>query len=340
MNNISELQQCDDNHEMTLPISSSQLADFLSSLLGKPEKIKNEYHGQFSLDKDDIVSFHHLIEQRIHQQNVATLIRQEIQVIYHDSSSISHNNIKSFLEHNEIRKLIPLEVNLTFSYLILFQQKNIPEKQDITISINCVAGLSYIIEHTARTWGSDIDAILRSRIETILYEHREKPSKVAAYIYRKGPSMLGWGIFLCSLIAAWFITNGFINNQLQELQNQLVIGNNIESINSNIQYIGNYISAGMWPRYSFYLFFYLVLMGLLSAEVCSWLNNMPTKTSSLRGNYGTSYLVFTEAARKYKDGNESNIKRARRSWHIAFIASIAAGIFSNILFTILTKILI
>ncbi|MGL1890997.1 MAG: hypothetical protein OCD02_05185 [Spirochaetaceae bacterium] len=81
---------------MTLPLSPNHFKDFISGLLGKPQSIEGDIHGTFEIDKGDLVQLHHLIEQRI-SQNDSSLVSLEIQVSYNDDSSITLTDFESLI---------------------------------------------------------------------------------------------------------------------------------------------------------------------------------------------------------------------------------------------------
>ena len=119
---------------VTLPYSPTDFKDFIVSLLGKPQVLEGVFNGYYSFDKGDILNLHHLIEQRV-LQNDSSLVAISIQIVFDDNSSIVLNDLESFRAYNELRPIIPVSIHLTWIYLIKFQTKNAPEKQVINISI-------------------------------------------------------------------------------------------------------------------------------------------------------------------------------------------------------------
>jgi len=81
---------------ITLPCEQEHFAKFISGLLGKPQTIAKRRAGVFDLGFDDIASFDHLVDQRVKQQNAASLVQFTVKVIYDDGASILHNSLAGF----------------------------------------------------------------------------------------------------------------------------------------------------------------------------------------------------------------------------------------------------
>ncbi len=185
-----------------LPCGQDDFKEFISSLLGKPQEIKRLLKGKFELSKDDLFNTFHLVDQRIIQQNEASLTQFTTKISYNDNSSILLNSIDDFMAYNEVRPLMSESIELTWIYLIKFRDKNIPEKQTISLTIktqpsekyhdvledefiyraNSVSshgsGFLISIEHTARSWGVDIESLLVGHIRTII----KKKTKINRFL--------------------------------------------------------------------------------------------------------------------------------------------------------------
>lgn len=189
-----------------LPFNEDGFKEFITGLLGKPQTVNANLHGDFNIELKHIEQLYTLINQRVTQQNEASLIQYTARIIFKDDSSVLLNSFEDFITYNEIKPLVSSEVHLTFLYLIKFRDKNVPEKQEINISIlgsrpttdsdkeyngytiyaseaarartrNRDRGLiQYEIKHTARTWASDLDALLHNYF-TSLFEIPDRFTK-------------------------------------------------------------------------------------------------------------------------------------------------------------------
>jgi len=185
-------------YSVMLPCSQEDFGDFVSGLLGKSQTIERAFRGTFEVGHQDIENTYHLLDQRIHQQNEATLIQFTAKLVYQDASSVLLNSLDDFLHYVEVRPIISVAVHLSWTYLIRFRDKRVPEKQQIEMSI--VAGHAsrrlssleeamfffegfhdsggYIeikISHTARSWGVDMESLLTGHVNTLLKD--ESPLK-------------------------------------------------------------------------------------------------------------------------------------------------------------------
>ncbi|WP_298871209.1 hypothetical protein [uncultured Bradyrhizobium sp.] len=176
-----------DRTAVLLPCEPDQFRDFIAGLLGKPQVIERMIRGPFNLGRNEIENLYYLIEQRISSQNDATLIQFTARIVFDDESSVLLNSFADFTTYKEVRPLISVSVHLSWTYLIKFRNKPIPEKQQIDVSCNADysrgqvsfdffdparivfspirqtrhRGNIYLrISHTDRTWGTDIEALL------------------------------------------------------------------------------------------------------------------------------------------------------------------------------------
>lgn len=184
---------------VVLPCEPDQFRNFIAGLLGRPQTIERSLRGPLEVGRVEIESLYHLLDQRVSSQNEATLIQFTVRIIYDDNSSVLLNSFFDFTNYNEVKPLISTAVHLSWTYLVKFRNKNFPEKQEIDVSFSstnnawatgriaevaeeddfpfpfltrALRGNAFIhINHTDRTWDTDIDALLSGQIRTFV--HRE-----------------------------------------------------------------------------------------------------------------------------------------------------------------------
>lgn len=175
--------------------SRDDIAAFFRSILGRPQRRSRVFYGSFSIDRESVEQFFHLIDQRVRQQNDGHLLTISISVWYSDNSHVEFNDLIEFKTYNENKKIIPTEVFLSLVYLIKFNGKKSPERQEISVVISGTspfpsredtitdplehlgttgnvtnAGRIEIeIQYTARTFGTDIESLLANYIDTIVH---------------------------------------------------------------------------------------------------------------------------------------------------------------------------
>ncbi len=180
------LEETDHTGQVALPFNEDQFKDFIVSLLGKPQTISKYLQGNFSIDKNDLISIFEIINQRIYQQNNSKLIQFRASIYYDDNTLVTLNGFDHLVNYNEKLPLVSKAVHLTWQYLVKFQDKGSFEKQEISLSFLTDfdgpvpfmddsmrhhyydSGINFRIAHTARTWGADIEAILTRHLKTIV----------------------------------------------------------------------------------------------------------------------------------------------------------------------------
>ncbi|TQI71265.1 hypothetical protein JM79_2192 [Gramella sp. Hel_I_59] len=194
--------------QVALPFNENQFKDFLVSLLGKPQTITKNFNGSFEFTKDDIISLHQLLDNRILQQNDARLIQFRATVSYNDSSSVTLSGFDHLVNYNETLPIVSTSIHLTWQYLIKFRDKKNYEMQEVTISLvgNSQDSISYDedfggyypghnrifirIKHTARTWGADIENLIIKHLKTYV----NKDPKILNF-FRFNPERIEYLLF-------------------------------------------------------------------------------------------------------------------------------------------------
>lgn len=195
-----------DTDVIVLPVEREHFAEFISGLLGKPQVIGRIINGSFCLDKSDVTNVHALLSQRVLGQNDSSLINFSARVFYSDNSSVMTNSYEDFMSYAEIRPLYSTGLELSWRWLVKFRGRDVPEKQDVNLSFRAsrkttegtfifeddlfpthVSSAIFIrTSHTERSWGSDVDILLKGFVENILY--KEHPARV---FLRKHSKLIG-----------------------------------------------------------------------------------------------------------------------------------------------------
>jgi hypothetical protein len=189
----------------------------------------------------DAENLHHLLDQRLSSQNDATLVQFTARIVYGDNSSVLLNSFSDFHSYNEVKLLVSTALHLNWTYLIQFKNKRFPEKQTIDVSFT-TGSLDFEstpriidegawvrlqpprnlpgfirIQHTDRTWGVDIEALLKGQIETLI-----KPVPRARRITNKYSGIIGFGssvvAFLISLILSYRVAEHFSFEYMSQAQ--------------------------------------------------------------------------------------------------------------------------
>ena len=252
-----------------LPCEPDQFRNFISGLLGRPQTITRDLVGPYELTRADVDNLYHLLDQRIRSQNEGTLIQFTARIRYDDKSSVLLNSFSDFQAYNEVRPMISTALALSWTFLIKFRNKNYPEKQQIDVNFGTDGGVVYFggderfgahipfhsggyiqtqISHTDRSWGTDIDALLKGHLETL--KKMESRFRVLANQYS---GWLGWfaGILVgaSGLFAISQATDGLVQRYLAEAKKAAAVSD----IAAKIDFLTHVVASGLWARYSLYV---------------------------------------------------------------------------------------
>lgn len=329
----------DDQHAIVIPIDPNTLGGFIGSLLGRPQTIENSFLGHFDLDRKHIENVFHLVDQRIRQQNKGTLVQFTVTIMYADESSVLLNSIDDFINYSEVRPQVSVSADLSWTYLIHFEDKLTPEKQVIELSIRTRriqsfdsveflimpslkkvhSNFTIRIQHTARSWGVDVEHLLIGQIKSWIRE--EHWIKKAIYQHA------GWVGFFFGLVffalACWS-TYEVTEHVLSTLKGTVEVTKAL-STEKKLDYlitmaveapaitVQNYKGMGYVGS-----FIVSVLVGLLIANQA---DNPPK-----------NYLVLSEAS---KNARIESLGRRTRDWAyfmLSGLTSTIAGLLSRYLF--------
>lgn len=318
---MTQLDNKNEFGQVALPFNKNQFADFLVSLLGKPQTISKRIEGSFSVDKNTITKLYEIINQRIYQQNDGKLIQFRATIYYSDNSSITLDGYEHLVHYNETLPLVVEAIHLTWQFIVKFNDKNTPEKQEINVSfvtesdrprrydfeddpfyiIGHQGQINIRINHTARSWGADIEALLSKHLEKLVT--KESNLKRTIRYNSESISKLLRVVILSIPIIQYLFSSDIL----------------FKGIDINSQ-LGNYFTFGL----------YLILLYLFTLIIEIVLDNQIVYSKP-------SYLLLTPESERAKERNDKKYKKAWISYAMTVIISILTGIVSNYIFSYLTK---
>lgn len=326
-------------YNVMLPCEPEQFKEFITGLLGKPQTLTQGFHGTFDITGRDVENLYHLVSQRVQQQNHGTLIQFSVRIVFDDGSSVLLNTLDDFLSYIEIRPVISTQVHLSWVFLIQFPDRAVPEKQTIDVSfltsLRVKEGYADVdetilrsslsvkngcitvrIEHTARTWGADIQGLLDNHLQNLLAH--EPP--VRALVRRNSGKI---SFFIGALVYAFILVAIFLTGSaLLDSQNSLVGKFQGASVNlsSKMDFLIGNISTGLWERYLIASLTYVVVGFFVSIAIGTW-------TASTADSRKPSFILLTQASEKSK---KSVLENYESRW-ISFIWSIVFAVLTGIL---------
>lgn len=333
---------------VVLPFKKDEFKEFIRGLLGSPQAISKTFNGTFEIGIDEIRNVYHLIMQRVTQQNDGILAKFIAKLVYSDNSSVELNNLDELLSYNEIRPVTSVAIHLTWDFVVKFQDKNVPEKQRIQLSFLSSGPslpsfdrevmflgehdftergfINFRIEHTARTWGADIEALLSNHIKSII----NPVSKIKEFIrkYNGKIAFIAASLFfLTALITCFTSAKDFSANKIAIMEEQFskLSALELESINSKVEYVASFITGGSWSQYYFTLVVFFILSLVVAIFLAAWID-------SSSENSEPSFILLTKESHKTKTKVLKKLQRKWISFGFALVVTVVAGIISNYIF--------
>lgn len=330
---------------IVLPCSPRDFRDFVSGLLGKPQTITQVFDGPFDINKHDIENFYFLVVQRISQQNEGHLIQFTARIVYDDNSTVLLNSIDDFNSYNEIRDIASTGIHLSWTFLVKFQDRSVPEKQQIDVSIISEGSprflnddspaiffhkvsqgiIAFRIQHTARTWGADIEALLSGHIETLIREVHPLKKFLSENDGWVG-LFTGSALFLSAILSAFYITNNFLKECMSKASGLLtIVASDPEMVSKKINYLIEIMAAGMWSRYFFSIGSFVTAALFISILIGVW-------AGSSADNNEPSFVVLSRKAEKRK---VALLKKNKSAWNqliLSLTVGVVTGVVGNFLF--------
>lgn len=328
-----------------LPYNEEQFKSFINSLLGSPQALGKVFLKPFELDAEDIRNLHTLVQQRITQQNNGVLAKFIAKLVYTDNSTVEFNSITDIVTYNEIRPVISGALHLSWDYIIQFPDKNAPEKQRIQVSfvtsdtiVNVDSNMfeyastytdhliSYRVEHTARTWGADIAALLEDYIVSLIKPVPRIKSVIRENLERIATSA-GVCIALITMISLIFADARIAQERVAAARAEFTeLGDTITDLNVKVEHILNRIISGPIDQSDPARF-------LLSVGLPIGLGFLTYLLITATDNYEPSFILLTKESVKEKERVEAKLQRKWFSFVLSVFLSITLGVFSNFVYT-------
>lgn len=259
---------------------------------------------------------------------------------YDDDSSVQLNSLGDFEHYTEIKPIASIGVMLSWTYLIKFKNKQVPEKQEISLFFRSdpviirrkhrfygKAETIIRIEHTERTWGVDIESLLTGHVKTLF----KNPTGKEMFIYGHSGSIgLATGLlFFLGAIAGVFITSSrFLESYLIKVHSLANEASNSSSVlSSKLDLLIDIISTGAWPRFIFAVIVFIVISLILSIALGGWVGDKAD-------NKPASYVLLSKAVIKKRAERVNKLRRDWLMFGFSIVASFVTSFGSNIFFAI------
>ena len=347
MTSKTEIIGADENRrfEVALPCGEDEFSKFITSLLGKPQTISKAYTGSFEIDHKDIESTFNLVVQRVAQQNHGSLIQFTVKLVFDDNSSVLLNSIDDFNSYSEVRPLDVMQAHLSWSFLVKFQDRDHPEKQEIDCSFvtqgrggisifdaddspiiplaKLIGGgfVSFRISHTARTWGADIESLLSGHIKHILLPE----GRIRSFV-RRHSGKISFGVavsyFVSSVVACVYSAGTISKSKIAELSPFL---SDPSRTNEKINLLLELVASGFWGKFFFSVFIFSIFSLFTAIFIGIWCE---TSADTRR----PSYILLTKKSNQFKLEADKKYQFKWFSFLGSIIVGVVTGVLGNILF--------
>lgn len=336
---MSEILFEDKNvNNVMLPCETKDFTNFISSLLGKPQTIERFISSTFEINRNNLLDIYYLIDQRINQQNESSLVQFIVKISYSDNSRVTLNSVDDFTHYNEINSKEVESIQLSWIYLIKFKTKDYPEKQEINLTFQADSydrGEDYFtirranlisirIHHTERTWGVDIESLLKSTVEQYIVE-KNKTEKFLKKNREKISTIFSSLFFFIVISNVWLKYVQYRENILKSILNDNKTIEDLGMISTKIDYVLKYLVGSSDSNLTFILlmifictFTLTILISLLILKFCNIKNY--------------SFILITDKTSTNRIKYLKNKKKQKIYFVLTIITSIITGVFANIIF--------
>jgi len=340
-----QISDSDSPGQVIIPFGKDEFASFIKSLLGKQQTNTKRLKGTFHLTIDHINDIIELINQRITQQNKSQLLQISLKIVFSDNSTRLLGSRQEIISFSEPRDVYPISAHLSLEYLIQFNDKDRPEKQDIELSfiINDLSsqvilsndnepfvfsksqGIVFIaIKHTAVTWAYDIEALITKKIKSLMILE----SSFLKYLQKYS------GQVSLAIAALLFVTIVCLNViallNLKRLFYQDFLSANLSSLDQKTDYLLKLIVNGSWNLESIFTVLLLFISLIVSIIIGVWIE------SAINFNQ-PSYLLFNDESNKKKMSDSKKIRKRLISFSFSILSTIAYGIVTKICIGLIFK---
>lgn len=345
-----------DQASISLPLDESAFREFMVSLLGQPESIEGYIEGAFEIDLGKFEQLNHLIDDRIAKQNQSSLLEFRAKLFFSDGSSMSFNGVHNFQNYRELRPLICEGFIFTWSYLVKFNDKQVSEKQEISVSSveedvssntktkrkksillgfdlglsDKIPKISYSARCTDKGWGIEITELIRK----YFLGFTKTNTSFWIILRRKIIENFKAVEYSCMLLAYFFLIGltwqssetGLTECRSLSGQSSQFVKDNI-SIDEKIDFLVQLVSACNSKVSSFISFVLPMLLFFATAFLLPILIHKLVQLPNYR------FLLFTEASKSRRDEYFRKINDRRSFWVVTILVGLIIGTLGNFAFT-------
>src|SRR5713226_10007647 len=180
--------------------------------------------------------------------------------------------------------------------------------------------IGFRIDHTARTWGADLESLLTGHAQTLLKEETGLRRFVSNHSGKVG-AIVGGSLGLAILAGTFVLSHRFASYQLAQARTALQTGNAASKINFLIENA----ARGEWIQFGNVLVFIIIGGCLAALGLAAW-------ASSAAELPPLAFVLLTKRAEERRILRLASRRRRWASFVLSIILSIIASVLANILF--------
>lgn len=329
-----------------LPLGSEDFNNFMKSLLGNPQAVERRFSDSFELNQSNVLNLNNLIVQRIKQQN-GGVINFFGKLSFSDNSSVEFNSVDDMVVYNEVKNVVCVGLYMRWNVVVKFNDKEFPEKQQILVSFGVnrevVPGIGarhlspllgygsrdsvlVRIEHTARTWGVDMESMIVQFVESV----SKRRVGLRQFVYEKRDEIgtaVGIGVMIFSALACAAAIRRFSVLQVAYVYSQMKSPKVGATIQQKVELLTSYVAGGHTAQFYSGVWVFFSLSCLMALVLGIW-------TASAFSNAEPSFLLFNEESLREKSRVLACIESKWRKFVLSAVCSVLWGIIGNAIFTI------
>ncbi|MGL1890998.1 MAG: hypothetical protein OCD02_05190 [Spirochaetaceae bacterium] len=188
-------------------------------------------------------------------------------------------------------------------------------------SIPSHSPLNYSIQTTERTWGVDLENLIRNHFSTLIFHQ----SKVKSFLKDFDYDRISLVFFLITSLLSSFEASWFMSNKITDTFNNI----NTIDISSKIDWISEVISSGLWANFFLGIIALIGISILISIPIGEFLDSKSNINVS-------SHFLFNEEAMRNKELID---KKYKVDWQ-KFFSTVILGVISSITASILVPLIV
>jgi hypothetical protein len=168
---IADVRQ-NDQGDITLTLPRGKFAEFLLGFLGPKETLSKAYNNDFIVRLEDILQFHHLLQQKIEKEQFISLSVATATLRYDDGTNRTINTVESLEKFNEYRHRGVISFSFVWQFALRTPNENAIRQQKINLlfdtkSKDGTGEISVSIEHTNQVWAVEVLQLFEEQIQKV-----------------------------------------------------------------------------------------------------------------------------------------------------------------------------